>query len=232
MNRFEPSDPDERMREAFGSGPRTSVASSGSCPDDSTVWAAARGELPGEQTRKLIDHSLHCARCADSWAAAAAMLGALGETSAGTGDPPARAGARRPSRTITFLGLAAAAALAFVLLPLALREDAPVGPPDEYREPPSSTRIRSEIDESAPMPRDAFVLRWSGMPEGSRYVVEVATEDLTVIHRATELDRPEYVVPAAALIGVPSGATVLWRIEAVVPGGGRVESPVFRGTVG
>jgi hypothetical protein len=87
MTRDEPAD--RRLREAFAAstGP---AKPPGDCPADAEIWAATRGELPAERTGALLDHSLECGRCRQSWQTAAA-LAAEGGLEAGSGGGRERA---------------------------------------------------------------------------------------------------------------------------------------------
>ena len=79
--------------------------------------------------------------------------------------------------------------------------------------------------------RGTPTLTWSAGPQGTLYTVEVARADLTVIARADEIATAHFQVPDSALSGLPPGATVLWRVEAVLPDATRVSSPVFRARI-
>jgi hypothetical protein len=88
--------------------------------------------------------------------------------------------------------------------------------------------IRSLVPESAPLPREACVLRWSEPAGGARYTVRVGTDDLSPIALGENLDQTEYRVQAKDLEKVPPGAVIVWRVEAVLPDGRRIASPGFR----
>jgi hypothetical protein len=88
--------------------------------------------------------------------------------------------------------------------------------------------IRSLVPESAPLPREACVLKWSEPAGGARYTVRVGTEDLSPVARAENLDRAEYTVPAKDLERIPPASVLVWRVEAVLPDGRRIASPGFR----
>jgi hypothetical protein len=87
--------------------------------------------------------------------------------------------------------------------------------------------IRSLSDDGEALPREDFRLRWSPGPEGSRYDVRVTTESLEVVADAQRLAEPSFLVPESALVKLPAGGRVLWRVEALLPGGERVASPTF-----
>jgi hypothetical protein len=184
------------------------------CPAPEVVWSASRGDLPAARTQELLAHSAVCPACAESWQWAAA-LGAEADGARTTSGP---------ARGIRLgLGLAALAASIAVLALLGPWRR----PPDEFRDV-GTYSIASRLESARALPRDAFVLSWSAGPRGTLYSVEVARSDLTVIARADQIETHRYQVPAPAFSGLPPGAVVLWRVEAVLPDATRVSSPVFR----
>jgi hypothetical protein len=205
----------ERLRAAFAASGEGSVPGD-SCPEPSRLFSACRGETPPEEVRALVSHTAGCGACAEAWRLAA---------EAGRLVPAPVLEARR-SRPHRWWGgwtsaLAAAAALAMALGAL-LSE----GPRPAYREG-AGAALRSLVSEDRPLDREACMLRWSPGPAGSRYSVDVAREDLTPLAAARGLEAPEYRLPPEALAGLPPGATLLWRVEAALPGGGRLESVTF-----
>ncbi len=126
----------------------------------------------------------------------------------------------RPARWLAGAGaLAAAAVIAFVLLPR------PVETPPTVRgvnEP-----MLRPAPGAGPLSRTHPVLRWTGAPYGSRYSVVVSTRDLTVLYRKSGLIAPELEIPPEALSGVPARADLVWRVEAIAPGGHRLSSGAF-----
>jgi len=208
---------DERLRRAWagGDGP---APETGPCPADEEIWAAARGELPRERVLALLEHTRGCPACAESWRMARALDGEM-ET----------AGGGRAARTTVprWIALAAAAVVVLGLVWLVPRPGSRRPPVEEFRAPVVGA-VRAAIDEAAPLPRDRFILRWSGPPSGTLYTLEIATQELDVIHRAEELDATEYRVPPEVLAALPAGTVLLWRVDAVLPDTSRVSSPVFR----
>lgn len=138
------------------------------------------------------------------------------------------AGAAHPPKHGLRLGfglLAAAAVIVVAVLTIPTRP-----PPDPLRAP-GGIAIASELPAGKPLARDGCVLRWSGGPPGTLYAVEVAREDLTVLLRAEAVEESEYRIPENVLASLPPGATLFWRVEAVLPDAKRIESPVFRATL-
>jgi hypothetical protein len=82
--------------------------------------------------------------------------------------------------------------------------------------------------ESSALPREAFLLRWSPAGTGARYRVLVTLADLTVLDTASGLVDAEYRIPVSALAKVPSGAAVLWRMEARLADGSTLGSDPVR----
>jgi hypothetical protein len=87
--------------------------------------------------------------------------------------------------------------------------------------------VESTVPADAALPRDAFRLRWTPGQAGSHYQVTATTEDLRVLTTATDLTTPELMIEPILLSEVPSGARVLWRVDATLPGGERVSSETF-----
>ncbi len=204
----------ERMRAALASL-REPGADAGSCGSAEEIWGAGRGELPAEHAARLLDHSLSCPACAEAWRLAAELE---------TGDAPVETVTRTGRRW----GLAAAAAAVLAVI-LWLSPWSPSGSGDaaEFRTDESVPSIRSLIPEDRPLARDACVLRWRSDLEGAVYTVEVATEDATVLARQAALHEPSFTVPREALEPLPAGAKIVWRVEAVLLDGTRVDSPAF-----
>ena len=54
-----------------------------------------------------------------------------------------------------------------------------------------------------------------------------STRDLTVLYRRSGVVGTELEVPPEALSGVAPGTEVVWRVEAITPGGRRISSEAF-----
>lgn len=137
---------DDRLKKAFSKS-GGDAASPGGCPGDETIWAAARGELPPDRVQEVLDHSLHCASCEESFRMAAGMMAEMheagvsveratpGETTASSLREPERAPAEiRPFPVrrsfVLAVGAIAAAILVAIALPAVLRRaDAPSSVP-------------------------------------------------------------------------------------------------------
>ncbi len=207
-------DDDATLQDAY----QAAVArSGGDCgPDDvEKVWQAVTGDLDAGQRRDLIDRMATDPALARAWRVAVELDRARGGQS--------RAG-RQPTRWMpaALMGLAAAVVVAVGLRVLVLNRT----PADTFRAAGGAT-VQSLVASDATLPRDAFVLRWTPGPEGSRYAVRATTEDLRVLTTVNEIAVPEYKVGRDALAGVPAGARVLWQIVVSAPGGETISSQTF-----
>lgn len=63
---------DKRLQDVFSSLDQQAEPM-GPCPADDEIWAASRGELPPERTKRLLAHSMDCADCKQSWRAASTL---------------------------------------------------------------------------------------------------------------------------------------------------------------
>lgn len=191
------------------------------CPRPERLWAASRGELSPEQVHSLLDHVAECALCSRALGLARQLGAQLEE------NLPIETGAASEARRSTWY-LPAAAALAATLAIIAgvrwYQPRVPGG--SEFREP-AAYQPMSLIDEAEPLSRDHCLLRWSAGPEGTRYSVEVADEDFRVVAAARDLETEEFLVPAGALEGLPSGARLFWRVEAHMIIGTREKSVTY-----
>jgi len=211
---------DGRLRRAWAALAERALPSA-ACPEPETLWSAVRGELTPGEVYVLVGHTAGCPACAEAWRLARDLGPAA----------PARADFAWPVRSP--LGRGAWGAVAAGVAALALAGAVFLGrSPDvpQYRAT-QETAIRSLVPEERPLPRAAFVLRWTPGPATSRYTVHVATEALTPLARAGGLTAAEYAVSEEALRTVPAGARVLWRVETVLPDGSRAASPTFRTSV-
>jgi hypothetical protein len=191
------------------------------CPAPERIWAAVRLELPPDERLAILDHTVECPACAESWRLAAEMQRdePRGEDT-GAGAAPSR-------RHVIFRRVAAIAALVVIGFGALWVSRRPASEPVSRE--PSSVTTASQTAES--QPRDDFWLRWTAGPAGSTYDVLVTTSDLTPIAEAHSLTAPEYRVPAERLGPVTPGASVLWRVVVHAPDGSSRASATFESRV-
>jgi hypothetical protein len=209
---------ESRLRSAFAR--RAGRAASGDdCPDTATLWHAVRCELPRSRIREIGLHATVCPACAEAWCLAREIASQAPRDVL----PFDRAIARgRRSWVGGMLAAAAAVILLALLLPQRLVRDS--GGPAPLRG--AEEVIHALNDPAAPLARDACALRWAG-PADARWDIRVATEDLSVIAQAHDLEAPSFVVPQQALSELPRGARILWQVHATLPDGRRVASRTF-----
>lgn len=190
--------------------------------DLAAVWSAVRGELPAETRRALVERLAAEPALAEAWRVAHALDAPDASAPADTGAAEVVAAARRSwpapwlaAAAVVILGLSAV-----VLVPR-LRETQPV-----LRQA-GAPGIESLLAANAALARDAFDLRWTAGPPGSRYRVRVTTEDLQVLAEVADLEVPAFRLPATALTVVPAGGVVFWQVEVVLPTTTRLTSPTF-----
>jgi len=211
------------MREAFAALGEQARATD-ECPEPDRIWDAARGALSPADTRDLVDHVFSCAACAEAWRLATEVSSQAEPERHDVAPVAGRFGALLQRGGAIAAGLAAMAVLAIAGIYLLQ----PSSPPDDsvYRQV-ETTVIRSLIDEATPLPRERCILRWSPGPDGTTYRVRVSREDLTLVAVVDKLERTGYEVPASALFLLPSGARLLWQVEALTPAGVRTMSQTF-----
>lgn len=208
----------EQLRAGFASLAANATPGS-DCPDPDEIWMSLRGELSARPAARIVAHTARCHACAEAW-----RLGReLG------GQPPAASRGVATMFRAPALGVWASLAAAALLLVVA--GIGIVWPPASHQ--PGVTRasaeaeIRSLVPETAPLPRDACLLRWSVPAAGARYTLRVGLEDLTPIASARGLEKPEYQIPAKNLEKAAPGSTIVWRVEADLPDGRRISSQSF-----
>lgn len=201
---------------------RTPVSPGPDCPPPEAIWEAVAGKRPDGEVRTMLDHSIQCPDCSALWRLARELHASAGEAApaAGTNVVPLQRTQR--TRWIAIAGaLAAAAALAVMLVPRGAGS-----PPEPVVRGTQGTTLRADPATST-LDRRHPVLRWSGAAEGSRYTVVVSTRDLTVLYRQSGVVATEVELPPEALAGVPAGGDVVWRVDAIGPGGRRTASEAF-----
>lgn len=193
------------------------------CPAPEALWDAARGAAAPDAVRAVVLHTAECGVCSAAWRLAAEVARTAGVRS----EPATPVAPSRPRRPIVPWLLAAAAVLAALALPLALRDREPDVAAEFRDERPAAATIRAQVPDGAALPREAFELAWEPLAEGATYRVEVFTETLAPVARADDLDEPRWTVPAAALADLPAGTRLVWRVQAFGVRGAPVRSPAF-----
>ena len=191
------------------------------CPPAEQIWAALQMvQPPADERLRVIDHTIECPVCAEAWRLAmeidkrdsTAVLSTPGETRWVPAWAAAAAG--------LLIAVGALTALPWLRAP----DDAGV-------RDPARNAIRSLLADDASLPRQEFVLRWSGGPEGTRYDLVVTTAALEVIADVRGLERQEYQVPPDRLASIAPGTRLLWRVIARTADGGTLSSPTHGVTV-
>ncbi|RKH32731.1 hypothetical protein D7Y13_06510 [Corallococcus praedator] len=207
----------ERLRTALRED-----AASGEPVDADLVWRAVMKELPADERRAVIERVAADPAWAQAWRLAMEMSRAATEAEA-----PAKVLSltdRKAQGKRFWSGRPVWAAMAAMWVVLVgavvvLRQQQQGADPERIRGG-AAEAITSEVPEATALPRDRFVLRWSGVPQATHWSVQVSSEDLKVFHRVERLEQREYTVPASVLTELPSGARVLWQVEARLPDGG------------
>ena len=208
---------DEALRAAFQA---LGESASGTCSEEDVerIWRAVSGDLTAAERRALVERMATDRALAEAWRVATELWSASQERSGVEAVSP-------PGWTSSLKWLAAAAALVMAVTGAVVLWRAQPGG-DVLRDQ-TPVAIQSLVPADGALPRDAFRLRWTGGPEGSRYEVRVTTEDLRLLTTAAGLTAPELVVTPAQLMGVAPGGRVLWQVDAVLPDGARLASPTF-----
>ena len=208
------------LRQAFAA--HVEQSDPAACLTPETIWDAVHGKLPAEAVQESVQHVATCATCAEEWRLARALSEQQEqEVAAPLPAPLPFAPRRRQLRQWRNWGLAAAAALALGVVGIQLARTPPAYRGDQ-------AAVHSQVAEGKALPRERFLLKWSvPNPAGATYGIQVSTEDLRVVASAEGLKASEYQVPASALTGLPSGAKVLWKVDADLPSGSRLTSPTF-----
>lgn len=190
------------------------------CPEAELLAASAAGGLDAERQQSIAFHLASCADCVAEWRAAQALHAALADEARRREPGSALAGVRRGVRP---LWLAVAAGLCgLLLLPILLRA-------------PQATVLRgggpSSLVTGELLPADECVLRWTPGPPGSRYGVEVRTDDGRLLAAAAGLRASEFRVPADALADLAPGSAVAWTLSMTLADGGRLPATTFRNRI-
>ena len=158
---------DESLAEAFR-GAWRHVRGTCSEEDPERIWQAVAGELPASERRELVDRMATDPACAEAWRVADELWRASqGEVTTGA--------AERHIRSWTPSWLATAALLILgVSVGLVSWLNRPQQQGDEFRNPGGYV-VRSLVPSETLLTREAFRLRWTPAPQGSRYQVRVTT---------------------------------------------------------
>jgi hypothetical protein len=173
------------------------------CVDDDTLAALAEGTLAAEDRADALGHVASCARCRGI---VASIARAVAEPRVAR---EVRALERRPWRALGgwAAGIAAAAALLLVILPIQEPEPAP------HRSPPITAASAPEAVRPSGPVADASSLRWTPVAGADRYRVALFDAQGGVLFQ-TEVEGTVAVLPDSAL---PSpGGTYWWQVEARV----------------
>lgn len=211
---------DQRLAEAFralGDTHGTEV------PEDlrERIWLAVSGALSPEERRELVDRTAADPECAEAWRVASELWRA--SQASAVGGAAAAAPGRATRWATGWLGAAAALLLASTIGVVSLLNR----PSDDEFRASSGFVVESLVAADTALPRNAFRLRWTPGPEGSRYQVRVTTEDLKVLATAPDLTAPEFTVEPGVLAGLSSGARVFWQVDVSLPNGERRTSSTF-----
>jgi len=212
------ADRDGRMREAFASLGETAPPGDG-CPTPEQIWDAATGETSSQElVHTLIEHTASCPACAEDWRLARGLRSVSQESSIAS--PRTRHRANRLRWLV--------AAAAFVLLfATALPLHRWLTRPDRPAVRGTFGEIFSLVAEGERLPRERCLLRWSPGPPGTSFRLRVLTDDARELVAVDGVDQPEYLIEEESLLALPSGARLLWRVEATLPEGRHLVSPTF-----
>lgn len=187
--------------------------------DAERIWRAVSGELPPEEVQALAEEAARDAELAHAWRLALELRASMPQPSA------ERRLVRFPAAGAPLRWAIAATLAVAIGAGLWLRLDQ--GPVVIRGGEPGST-IAALVAEGSPLSRRDFHLRWTPLADrGARYTLRLTTADLRLIAEAPDLATADHQVPPRALAGVPPGATLLWQVDARLPGGAVVSSTTF-----
>jgi hypothetical protein len=184
------------------------------CPSADQIWAALNLEVPVEERERIIDHTIECPSCAEAWRLAMEIR--RQDATVISAPPAGRA------HSTAWLRAAAAVLVVGVGTGLVLRWRGPSEEPPVRDQPTNA--ISSLLPEQATLPRQDFILRWSGGPDGARYDLVVSTVNLEVIADVRGLERSEYRLAPERLASLAAGTRLLWRVVAHMPDGSTLSS--------
>ena len=199
----------EQFRQALtlpSSRPPTEQAAGESLDDDDRYWQAARGELPADQTRQLLDQTKDDPVAAMAWQLAVEI--------------DTEADKRRGFRPTHWWAVAALLAVA-LLAPLWLRQVTP--PADPVWRSGGEAAIHSLAASAEPCPRARCRLTWSG-PKSLKYRLVILAGDDTELLDRPDLEDSSFDLPADLLAPLPADSLLYWRVEATAPNGDLLQS--------
>lgn len=225
---------DDRWMDAIYATPDPrALKPTAACPETERLQAAVAAELSAAERREIMSHALECAYCTESWRLVAQLglkpevplsryvVAVLWSDVQRLLELPvllrryfadADAGTRR---LFTIMSTAVTAAILVVAV-RGLWLDA-AG--DEHG-PPATSRGGPELRALPPadgvLPRERFVLRWTGAP-AARYDVRITTSAGELVDVATDLAEPRYQVPAERLRNVRQGDLLYYQVSLRLP---------------
>jgi len=192
---------------------------------DAQVEALLSGDLDEAEAQDLAGQLLDDPELAFQVRVAVEMQHAREEEEAAAAPAVTRSNAG--SRWAWATAFAAAAAL----LVFVVARPPPLPPGGESPVRSGTFPLLAPTQPSATLPRDAFVLEWTGGPTGAVYELFVTTPSLQPVYQARELPAPRHTVPASALKPYPTGSRFVWRVVAVTDEGRRIHSTAFEAIV-
>lgn len=108
--------------------------------------------------------------------------------------------------------------------------EAPFREAPQRETPGPETPLDSRLEDGVAQPRNSLRLEWTPVA-GARYDVVLMDEGLEIVAEGRFLEQPNYPVSPDALAKTPSGDTLIWQVEAILPDGRRLASPAYELTL-
>ena len=205
-----------RLREAFLDGASDAVPQKGD-PDPETIWKAANGQLPPEQTRAILQRAIASPSCAREWILARRM------SSEAEPGPVDATGSPRP-----YAAIAVAAGL-LIAVTLATWIWAPDPMERTYRG--EAEDLVSLVPHGSTISRNSATLEWEPVNGAREYILRVLGPDFGVIVMEEGLERPVFTIPEERLGDLEEGEEIQWQVEVVFSDGTRSLSKLFGATI-
>lgn len=234
---MKPFDDADLLRRALAHSADGQSPSTPDCLDEHTIAALAEGSLSAESRSTVLPHLAACARCRG---AVASVARALSDPDVAAEIRAAAAGGSIRIHRIARIALPLAAAAALVLvirLPGVGDGDPPIGrfppvtvpvpstsaptpapspgrddpTPPAHRAPPITAAVAPNPTAPLGAVADARALRWDPVPGADRYRVTLFDVEGVVLYE-TELAGTRAPLPGT--VGLVSGRTYYWRVEA------------------